>query len=76
MTSFISVEVQIVIGGRSLKVIPFSHAIVDDEGEIVRKYRWSIKEAKWHKDKGENVIVLPKEPKAVFNFDDYEECLF
>lgn len=57
-------------------MIPFSHAVVDDEGEIVRKYRWSIKEAKWHKDKGENVIVLPKEPKAVFNFDDYEECLF
>jgi hypothetical protein len=57
-------------------MIPFSHAIVDDEGEIIRKYRWSVKEAKWHKDKGENVIALAREVKKVFNTNDYEECLF
>lgn len=57
-------------------MIPFSHAIVDDDGEIIRKYRWSVREAKWHKDKGEKVIALAKEVKEVFNFDDYEECLF
>jgi hypothetical protein len=56
--------------------IPFSHAIVDEMGEVIRKFRWSAKEAKWHKDQGKNVIALPKEPKVKFNFDDYEECLF
>ena len=36
----------------------YSHAVVDDMGEIIRKYRWSTKEAKWHKDNGKNVIKL------------------
>jgi len=36
----------------------FSHAIIDDNGDIIRKYRWSAKEAKWHKDQGKNVIKL------------------
>ena len=36
----------------------YSHAVVDDMGEIIRKYRWSPKEAKWHKDNGKNVIKL------------------
>ena len=57
-------------------MIPFSHAIVDEMGEVVRKFRWSIKEAKWHKDQGKNVVALPKEPKIKFNTNDYEECLF
>ena len=26
---------------------PFTHAIVDDDGEVIRQYRWSAKEAKW-----------------------------
>lgn len=39
-------------------MIPFTYAIVDDEGEVLRKYRWSAKEAKWHKDQGNNVIKL------------------
>lgn len=56
--------------------IPFSHAIVDDAGEIIRKFRWSIKEAKWHKDRGENVMVLPKEKKVKLDLSIYEECLF
>lgn len=38
--------------------LPFTHAIVDDDGEIIRKHRWSAKEAKWHKDQGQNVIKL------------------
>lgn len=57
--------------------IPFSHAVVDDEGEIVRKYRWSRKEAKWHKDQGENVIELPKEKEVKVDLMDLVgECLF
>ena len=39
-------------------MIPFSYAIIDEDGEIVRKFRWSAKEAKWHKDNGKNVIKL------------------
>jgi hypothetical protein len=38
--------------------LPFTYAIVDDDGEIVRKYRWNVREAKWHKDQGSNVIKL------------------
>jgi hypothetical protein len=43
--------------------MPFTHAILDDEGEVVRKYRWSNKEAKWFTDNNKDVIVLklPKE---------------
>ena len=57
--------------------IPFSHAIIDDAGEIIRKFRWSAKEAKWHKDKGENVIKLEvkKEPEEDL-FKLVGECLF
>ena len=36
----------------------FSHAVIDDNGDIIRKYRWSAKEAKWHKDQGKTVIKL------------------
>lgn len=38
--------------------LPFTYAVVDDDGEILRKYRWSVKEAKWHKEQGSNVIKL------------------
>ena len=37
---------------------PFTHAIVDDMGDIIRKYRWSSKEAKWRKEQGSIVIKL------------------
>jgi hypothetical protein len=55
----------------------FTHAVVDDMGDIIRKYRWSAKEAKWHKEQGSNVIKLEvvKEVKE----DIYTlvgECLF
>ena len=56
---------------------PFTHAIVDDMGDIIRKYRWSSKEAKWHKEQGSNVIKLEvvKEVKEdVMSL--VEECLF
>jgi hypothetical protein len=38
--------------------IPFTYAIIDDDNEIIRKYRWTPKEAKWHKEQGKNVIKL------------------
>ena len=44
--------------------LPFTYAVIDDDGEILRKHRWSAKEAKWHKEQGSNVIKLEvkKEP--------------
>ena len=39
-------------------MLPFTYAVVDDDGEVLRKYRWSMKEAKWHKEQGSNVIKL------------------
>ena len=36
----------------------FTHAVVDDMGDIIRKYRWNAREAKWHKEQGSNVIKL------------------
>ena len=55
----------------------FTHAVVDD-GEIIRKHRWSKREAKWYKDSHPDidVIELPKTPKEVFNTNDYEEALY
>ena len=46
-------------------MIPFSYAVVDDEGEVIRKYRWSVKEAKWFTEKNPyaKVIRLEQEPK-------------
>ena len=38
--------------------LPFTYAVVDDDGEVLRKYRWNVKEAKWHKEQGSNVIKL------------------
>jgi hypothetical protein len=47
------------------RMIPFSYAVVDDEGEVIRKYRWSVKEAKWFTEKNPHVKVirLDQEPK-------------
>lgn len=47
------------------RMIPFSYAVVDDEGEVIRKYRWSVKEAKWFTEKNPHVkvIKLDKEPQ-------------
>jgi hypothetical protein len=55
----------------------FTHAVVDDMGDIIRKYRWSAKEAKWHKEQGSNVIKLEvvKEVKEDIS-TLVGECLF
>ena len=36
----------------------FTYAVVDDMGDIIRKYRWNAREAKWHKEQGSIVIKL------------------
>jgi hypothetical protein len=55
----------------------FTHAVVDD-GDIIRKYRWSKREAKWYKDSHPDldVVELPKEKVKPFNTNDYEEALY
>jgi hypothetical protein len=61
------------------KMIPFSYAIVDDEGEVIRKHRWSVKEAKWFTENNPDVKVIkldkPKEVKEDL-FELVGECLF
>jgi len=42
-------------------MIPFSYAVVDDEGEVIRKHRWSVKEAKWFTDNNPHVKVVKLE---------------
>jgi hypothetical protein len=39
-------------------MLPFTYAVIDDDGEILRKHRWNVREAKWHKEQGSNVIKL------------------
>jgi len=59
-------------------LIPFTYATLDDDGEIVRKHRWSVREAKWFKDTNPTITVVKLEyvkPKP-FNFDDYPEAPF
>ena len=60
-------------------MIPFSYAVVDDEGEVIRKHRWSVKEAKWFTDNNPHVKVVkldkPKEVKENL-FELVGECLF
>jgi hypothetical protein len=58
-------------------MIPFSYAIIDEMGDVVRKFRWSAKEAKWHKDQGKNVIKLDKPIEVKEDlFELVGECLF
>ena len=64
-------------------MIPFSYAVVDDEGEVIRKHRWSVKEAKWFTEHNPNVKVIKlevvKETKEdIFNsaLKLVGECLF
>jgi hypothetical protein len=60
-------------------MIPFSYAIIDDEGEVIRKHRWSVKEAKWFTENNPDVKVIkldkPKEVKEDL-FQLVGECLF
>ena len=39
-------------------MLPFTYAVIDDDGEVLRKYRWNAREAKGHKEQGSNVIKL------------------
>lgn len=55
----------------------FNYAVVDEFGDILRKYRWSAKEAKWHKEQGKNVIKLEVvKPIETPLIDLVGECLF
>jgi hypothetical protein len=59
--------------------IPFTYAVVDDDGEVLRKYRWTPKEAKWHKEQGKNVVKLEvvKDTRSAFDiaYELVGECL-
>jgi hypothetical protein len=60
-------------------MIPFSYAVVDDEGEVIRKHRWSVKEAKWFTENNPDVKVV-KLDKPIEDKEDLfklvGECLF
>ena len=65
--------------GGVTKMIPFSHAILDDEGEVIRKHRWSVKEAKWFTENNPNVKVVKLDKPIVVKEDLFQlvgECLF
>jgi hypothetical protein len=60
-------------------VIPFSYAIIDDEGEVIRKHRWSVKEAKWFTENNPDVKVVKLDKPIVVKEDLFQlvgECLF
>jgi hypothetical protein len=60
-------------------MIPFSYAVVDDEGEVIRQYRWSVKEAKWYTNNNPCVKVIKLDKPIVVKEDLFElvgECLF
>ena len=62
-----------------IEVIPFSYAIVDDEGEVIRKHRWSVKEAKWFTDNNPHVKVVKLDKPVEVKEDLFAlvgECLF
>ena len=62
-----------------IEVIPFSYAIVDDEGEVIRKHRWSVKEAKWFTDNNPHVKVVKLDKPVEIKEDLFAlvgECLF
>ena len=60
-------------------MIPFSYAVVDDEGEVIRQYKWSVKEAKWFTDNNPSVKVIKLDKPKVVKEDLFKlvgECLF
>jgi hypothetical protein len=60
-------------------VIPFSYAIIDDEGEVIRKHRWSVKEAKWFTENNPDVKVVKLDKPIEVKEDLFKlvgECLF
>ena len=61
------------------RMIPFSYAIVDDEGEVIRKHRWSVKEAKWFTENNPDVKVVKLDKPIEVKEDLFKlvgECLF
>jgi hypothetical protein len=60
-------------------VIPFSYAILDDDGEVIRKHRWSAREAKWFTDNNPHVIIIKLAKEKVIPIDLTTlvgDCLF
>ena len=60
-------------------MIPFSYAVIDDEGEVIRKHRWSVKEAKWFTENNPNVKVVKLDKPIVVKENLFQlvgECLF
>lgn len=64
-------------------MIPFTYAVLDDDDEIVRKHRWSHKEAKWFMENNKDVKVIklevvkePKENEFKTALQLVGECLF
>ena len=61
------------------RMIPFSYAVVDDEGEVIRKHRWSVKEAKWFTENNPDVRVVKLDKPIEVKEDLFKlvgECLF
>ena len=61
------------------RMIPFSYAIIDDEGEVIRKHRWSVKEAKWFTENNPDVKVVKLDKPIEVKEDLFKlvgECLF
>ena len=57
-------------------MIPFSYATVDDEGEVIRKHRWSVKEAKWFTDNNPSVKVIRLEKEPIQTQTQIQQELF
>jgi len=57
-------------------MIPFSYATVDDEGEVIRKHRWSVKEAKWFTDNNPHVKVIKLEKESQPTMMQIQQELF
>ena len=43
----------------------FTHVLVDDEGHSIRKFRWTVREAKWYRENkfGAQIVTLKKPKK-------------
>ena len=51
----------------------FTYALTDDDGEIVRRFNWSKKEADWYKkDYGDRLIKLDT-PKKLSQKEEHEQ---
>jgi hypothetical protein len=57
-------------------MIQFSYAVVDDEGEVIRKHRWSVKEAKWFTDNNPSVKVIRLEKEPIQTQTQIQQELF